>query len=211
MAAAEGATPPICQWPRVYQAHPSHPLPSPSGRPRAPGARGRGTADVGPGPGSEAGGCRYVVGLDFLLPGPRRGRVAAGGGGERSGTAAAGPGRGRGDGPGGSAPAPLGGPQPRAVSVLSCPGLPGLPRLGRPPSLPEPAQVPPETPPGRLLGSSLLAGNFFFVGFFFFFFLIPLSSPLSPGEMQCGRLRHRSIRELRTEPRALHLLGQHLI
>lgn len=74
MAAAEGTARPSCQRRRRRRrrredrAHPSHPLPSPSGRPRALEALGRGVGDAWSGPGSEAGGCLSVVGLDFLLP-----------------------------------------------------------------------------------------------------------------------------------------------
>lgn len=92
MAAAEGTARPCCQRRREDRAHPSHPFPSPSGRPRAPEAPGRGVGDLWSGSGSEAGGCLCVVGLDFLLPGLRRGRVAAGGGGERNCGRRAGPG-----------------------------------------------------------------------------------------------------------------------
>lgn len=45
MAAAEGTTRPSCQRRRENGAHPSHPLPSPSGRPRAPGSPGRGAGE----------------------------------------------------------------------------------------------------------------------------------------------------------------------
>lgn len=52
-------------------------------------------------------------------------------------------------------------PNPGLLCLSSpAPRLPGLPRLGRSPRLPGPAYAPPETPPGFLLGSSLLAGNF---------------------------------------------------
>lgn len=92
MAAAEGTARPSCQRRREDRAHPSHPFPSPSGRPRAPEAPGRGVGDAWSGLGSEAGGCLSVVGLDFLLPWPRHGRAAAGGGGERNCGRWAGPG-----------------------------------------------------------------------------------------------------------------------
>lgn len=117
---------------------PIPPAPLPLRPPAGSEAPGRGVGDARSGPGSEAGGCLSVVGLDFLLPRPRHGRVAAGGGGERNCGRRAGPGRGRGDGPGGSAPAPLGGLQPRAVSSPA-PRLPGLSCRGRPLCHPGPA------------------------------------------------------------------------
>lgn len=72
---------------------PIPPAPLPLRPPAGSEAPGRGVGDARSGPGSEAGGCLSVVGLDFLLPRPRHGRVAAGGGGERNCGRRAGPGR----------------------------------------------------------------------------------------------------------------------
>lgn len=124
MAAAEGTARPSCQRRREDRAHPSHPFPSPSGRPRALEAPGRGVGGTyGLDRGRRPGAVSALWASTSCFPGSAADALRLAG--EGSGTAAAGPGRGRGDGPGGSAPAPLGGLQSRAASSPA-PRLRGL-------------------------------------------------------------------------------------
>lgn len=97
MAAAEGTARPSCQRRRRRRrrredrAHPSHPLPSPSGRPRAPRPRGAGWETPGPDRGRRPGAVSPLWASTSCFPGPATDALRLAG--EGSGTAAAGPGR----------------------------------------------------------------------------------------------------------------------